>query len=222
MIISHALKHKKAQAHASWPIPFVIPSGIAKELTSMMQTWLMNEAACPLAVRQEPDNTLNLLDVDFWLWYQKVTPKGMAHAFRIRFWETFSAPGTYDILSDNQYKLPNNNDGCMWLRAPTACPKWNEGMDKDITVLHWLSKNAGLTSECVTEVIELFTRQWSENATIGATWNEAANCAAAKQVMRPPPHPPKAVEPTTAPLSGEFTQYPCLLDCLMQKHRPNR
>ena len=82
----------------------MIPSGIAKELTSMMQTWLMNEAACPPAVRQDPDNTLNLLDVDFWLWYRKVMPKGMAHAFRIRFWEMFNAPGTYDILTDNQYK----------------------------------------------------------------------------------------------------------------------
>ena len=68
-IILHALKHKKAQAHASRPAPFMIPSGVVKELTSMMQTWLMNEAACPPAVRQEPDNTLNLLDVDFWLWY---------------------------------------------------------------------------------------------------------------------------------------------------------
>ena len=66
-IISHALKHEKAQAHASRPAPFVIQPGIMKELTSMMQTWLMNEAACPPAVRQEPDNTLNLLDVDFWL-----------------------------------------------------------------------------------------------------------------------------------------------------------
>ena len=33
----------------------MIPSGIAKELTSMMQTWLMNEAVCPPVVRQEPD-----------------------------------------------------------------------------------------------------------------------------------------------------------------------
>ena len=125
----------------------------------MMQTWLMNEAACPPAVRQEPDNTLNLLDVDFWLWYQKVTPKGMARAFRIRFWETFNAPGTYDILTDNQYKLPNSNDGCMHLRAPTACPEWNEGMDEDEKVFHWLSKNAGLTSECITKVIEPFARR---------------------------------------------------------------
>ena len=109
-----------------------------------MQTWLMNKAVCPPVVRQEPDNMLNLLDVDFWLWYQKVTPKGMAHAFRIRFWETFNAPGTYDILTDNQYKLPNSNDGCMRLRAPTACPEWNEGTEEDEKVLHWLSRNAHL------------------------------------------------------------------------------
>ena len=66
-IISCALKHEKAQARASQPALFVIQPGIMKELTSMMQTWLMNEAACPPAVRKEPDNTLNLLDMDFWL-----------------------------------------------------------------------------------------------------------------------------------------------------------
>ena len=70
-IISRALKHEKAQACASQPALFVIPPGTAKELTSIMQTWLMNEAAYPPAVRQEPDNTLNLLDIDFWLWYQR-------------------------------------------------------------------------------------------------------------------------------------------------------
>ena len=137
----------------------------------------------------------------------------MARAFRIRFWETFNAPGTYNILTDNQYKLPNSNDGCMRLRAPTTCPKWNEGTDKDENVLHWLSKNAGLTSECVTEVIKLFARRQSENAITGKAWNEAAKHAAAKQVTRPPPRPVKAVESTTAPSSGTFEQY-TLLDRL--------
>ena len=101
----------------------------------------------------------------------------------------------------------------MWLRAPTACPKWNEGTDKDITVLHWLSRNAGLTSECVTEVIEPFTRRQSENAITGKTWNEAVKCAAVKQVTQPPPCPVKAVESTTAPSLGTFKQY-TLLDQL--------
>ena len=136
----------------------MIQPGIAKELTSMMQTWLMNKAACPPAVRQEPDNTLNLLDIDFWLWYQKVTPKGMAHTFKSRFWEMFNIPGYYDILTNGQYKLPNSNDVCMWLRAPTLCPEWNEGTDKDVKILQWLSVHVGLTSECVSEVIEPFAK----------------------------------------------------------------
>ena len=48
-IILHALKHEKAQACAFRPAPFMIPSGIMKELTSMMQTWLMNEHVLQLS-----------------------------------------------------------------------------------------------------------------------------------------------------------------------------
>ena len=83
-------------------------------------------------------------------------------------------------------------------------------MDKDEKVLHWLSKNAGLTSECITEVIELFARRRLENEITGKTWNEAAKHAGAKQVTQPPPGPVKAVESTTAPLSGTFEQYTLL------------
>ena len=83
---------------------------------------------------------------------------------------------------DNQYKLPNSNDGCMWLRAPTTCPEWNKGTEEDEKVLHWLTQNTGLTSECVAEVIEPIARWQAENAISGKMWNEAAKCAAAKQV----------------------------------------
>ena len=70
----------------------------------------------------------------------------------------------------------------MQLRAPTACPEWNEGMEDDEKVLHWLSQNAELTSECIAEVIEPFARRQLENAISGKMWNEAAKCAAVKQV----------------------------------------
>ena len=125
----------------------------------------------------------------------------------------FSAPRTYDILTDNQYKLPNSNDGCMQLRAPTACPEWNEETEEDEKVLHWLSQNAGLTSECVAEVIELFARRQSENAISGKMWNEAAKRAAVKQVSWPPPRSIKAVESTTVPSHSTFKQY-TLIDWL--------
>ena len=41
-------------------------------------------------------------------------------------------------------------------------------------------------------------------------WNEAAKCAAAKQVMRPPPHPAKVVELNTASSSSSFEQHTLL------------
>ena len=157
---------------------------------------------------------LNLLDVDFWLWYQKVTPKDMTRAFKIKFWDTFNIPGYYNILTKGRYKLPNSNDGCMRLRAPTTCPEWNEGTDKDTKVLHWLSIHAGLTSECVSVVIEPFAKQQVENATTGTMWNKAAKCAATRQVMQPPPRLAKIVEPNTASSSSAFEQY-TLLDRLV-------
>ena len=98
----------------------------------------------------------------------------------------------------------------MRLRAPTACPKWIEGMEDDEKILHWLTQNARLTSECITEVIKPFARWRSENAISGKTWNEAAKRAATKQVSRPPPCPVKAVELTTALSPGTFEQYTLL------------
>ena len=80
-------------------------------------------------------------------------------------------------------------------------------------VLHWLSQSAGLTSECVAEVIEPFTRRQSENAISGKMWNKAAKRAAVKQVSRPPPCSVNAVESTTVPLHSTFEQY-TLLDQL--------
>ena len=101
----------------------------------------------------------------------------------------------------------------MRLRAPTACPEWNKGTEEDEKILHWLSQNTGLTSECVAEVIEPFARQRLENAISGKTWNEAAKHAAVKQVPQPPPCSIKAVESTTAPSHSTFEQY-TLLDQL--------
>ena len=96
------------------------------------------------------------------------------------------------------------------LYVPTTCPEWNEGTDKDVKIPQWLSIHAGLTSECVSEVIELFAKQRAENTTKGMMWNEAAKHAATRQVMRPPPCPAKVVEPNTASLSSAFKQYTLL------------
>ena len=79
----------------------------------------------------------------------------------------------------------------------------------------WLSIHAGLTSECVSEVIEPFPKWPVENTTNSTMWNEAVKHAATRQVMQPPPCPTKVVEPNTASLRSAFKQY-TLLDQLAE------
>ena len=67
----------------------------------------------------------------------------------------------------------------------------------DVKILQWLSIHAGLTSECVSEVIKPFIKWQVENAMTGMMWNEAAKHAATRQVMQPPPHPAKIVKPNS-------------------------
>ena len=52
VIINHINKHEKALVRANTTPPFVIPTGIAKELADAMQVWTLNESACPPAIRQ--------------------------------------------------------------------------------------------------------------------------------------------------------------------------
>ena len=67
VIINRMNKHEKALAHVHTTPPFMILTCIAKELADAMQVWTLNESACPEAVRQFPDHTLHLHDVDFLL-----------------------------------------------------------------------------------------------------------------------------------------------------------
>ena len=65
VIIACMTKHKKQQTHAKATPPFTIQQGIMKELADTMQAWILNEFACPPVMRQLPDGTLNLHDIDF-------------------------------------------------------------------------------------------------------------------------------------------------------------
>ena len=84
VIINRMNKHEKALACANTTPLFVIPTGIAKELADTMQVWTINESVCPPAVRQLPDHTLHLHDVDFYIWLKKILPKEDSKAFKLQ------------------------------------------------------------------------------------------------------------------------------------------
>ena len=48
----------------------------------LLQGWQLNPDGVPPAVRQEDDGTMNLLDVDIWMWVQVIAPKVAAPMFK--------------------------------------------------------------------------------------------------------------------------------------------
>ena len=112
-IINCMNKHKKALARANTTPPFMIPTGIAKELADAMQVWTLNESACPPAIRQLPDRTLHLHDVDFYIWLKKISPKEDSKVFKLQFWKLFALNNWFKILTNNLFSHKGSINGCM-------------------------------------------------------------------------------------------------------------
>ena len=153
VIINRINKHKKALVHANTIPPFVIPTGIAKELADTMQVWTLNESACPPVIRQLPDHTLHLHDVDFYIWLKKISPKEDSKVFKLQFWKLFTLNDWFKILTNDSFSHKGSVNGCMRLNAHKKCPPLKMDLEPS-SLAQWLGDNAGLTTQLVEEVVE--------------------------------------------------------------------
>ena len=129
-IITHMSKRKKQQHCAIAIPPFMIQSGIMRELADAMQAWILNESTCQLAVRQLPNSTLNLHDVDFYIWMKKISPKEDASVFKQQFWHIFTVPDWFNTLTNAEFHKDGSMNGCMRLCTLKKCPPLKHGIDQ--------------------------------------------------------------------------------------------
>ena len=167
------MKHKRQQAHAKATPMSMIPAGIVTELADMMQVWSLNESTCPAAIRQLPDNTLNLHDEDFYIWMKRISPKEDIKIFKQQFWHLFRVSWWFNTLTNANFSKDSSVHGFIHLCAPKKCPPFKHGI-KQSKLTWWLGEKARLTSELAKQVIEVFSEQHMEYTRNGTTWNEAA------------------------------------------------
>ena len=205
VIIACMTKHKKQQTHAKTTPPFTIQPGIVKELADTMQAWVLNESACPPAMRQLPDSNLNLHDVDFYVWIKNILPKEDAAVFKQQFWHLFTVSNWSNTLTNAMFTKDDSVNRCMCLCALKKCPPLEHGI-KQSELACWLGEKAGLTAELAKQAVELFTEQHAEYTCNGTTWNKAARQA----------H--ESCSTTTAKVVAPHPkQVPTLLDQLTEK-----
>ena len=126
-----------------------------------MQVWILNDSACPPAVRQLPDGMLNLHDVDFYIWMKNILPKEDAAIFKQQFWHLFTVSGWFNTLTNAKYSKDSSVNGFMHLYAPKRCPPLKHGI-KQSELAWWLGAHPGLTSELTSQVVEPFTEWHAE------------------------------------------------------------
>ena len=106
----------------------------------------LTESVCPLAMRQLPDSTLNLHDLDFYIWMKKISPKEDASVFKHQFCHIFTVSNWFNTLTNAEFHKNSSVNGCLCLCALKKCPLLKHGI-KQSKLAHLLKEKARLTSE---------------------------------------------------------------------------
>ena len=71
----HAIMRRLCEAYQSKkPLCFKIREDTPDNLQLMLYAWQHNPEGVPTAIRQEDDGSLNLSNVDIWMWLKIITP----------------------------------------------------------------------------------------------------------------------------------------------------
>ena len=101
----HAIMQQLHEAYQSKkPMCFEIREDTPDNMRSMLSSWQHNPEGVPTAISQEDDKSLNLSDVDIWMWLKLITPsKGVM--IRQRLTQLFGEAGQWASLV-NASNLP--------------------------------------------------------------------------------------------------------------------
>ena len=146
------------------PTCFKIREDTPDDMWAMLSLWQHNLEGVPTAIRQEDDRSLNLSDVDIWMWLKIITPtKGMM----MRQWlmqlfgeasQWASLVDVSELLAPHSSKLRNSAQTEYKSRSqPTA-----DMLLKDLAI--WLGKQAEMTLTCMAKVEEYATHALAKTA----------------------------------------------------------
>jgi hypothetical protein len=90
------------QAHSSNVSLITVLPTTPVDTIAMIKGWQLNPHGVPPVVRQESDGTMNLHDVDIWMWLQKATPKKSSSIFRKNLWTLFQQSSHWCELASDQ------------------------------------------------------------------------------------------------------------------------
>ena len=141
----HAIMWRLYEAYQSKkPLCFKIRGDTPDDMQSMLSLWQQNLEGVPTTIQQEDDRSLNLSDVDIWMWLKLITPsKGMMIWQRLM--QLFGEAGQWASLVDASKLLAPHSSkmhNSTWTEYKFVSVLKAEMLLKDLAI--WLCKNGGV------------------------------------------------------------------------------
>ena len=77
-----------------------------------------------------PDGTLNLHNVDLYIWMRNISPKEDVAIFKQQLWHLFTVPGWFNTLKKVTFSWEGCINGSLCLCAHKKCPPLKHGIEK--------------------------------------------------------------------------------------------
>jgi hypothetical protein len=74
------------------------------DIVTVLQGWMHNPEGVPLPIRGELDGTLNISDINVWIWLKNLSPKSqpLSTSLRAPLISLFREPGQWNDLIDSR------------------------------------------------------------------------------------------------------------------------
>lgn len=176
IILARQNQHMRAK-RAARPAAFVIGEYTPPDLAETLKLWVHNPEGIPLAIRGELDGSLNLNDLDVWIWAKKIVPKTAPGAFKKILWGIFDEFGRWaSLIPVGSYPVAPKET----LRESVTGPfEWANDPEKTTPadVALWLMNHAGVTRGRATDDIEPYASRLGS----GEAYSPAAQTGQLKQ-----------------------------------------
>ena len=127
------------------PLCFKIREDTPDDMQSMLHAWQHNPEGVPTAIRQEDDGSLNLSDVDIWMWLKLITPsKGVM--IRQGLMQLFGEASQWaSIVEASKLPAPHSSElhNSTWTEYKFMSLLKVDMPLKDLAI--WLGQYAGIT-----------------------------------------------------------------------------
>ena len=133
-------------------------------MQSILHAWQRNPEGVTTTIRQEDDRSLNLSDVDIWMWLKIITPsKGVM----IRQWlmQLFGEAGQWaSLVNASKLPAPHSSELCNSTRTEYKFVSLLKAEMLLRDLANWLGKYAGVNIACAARIEEYAARALAKTA----------------------------------------------------------